>query len=735
MNCRLAKIVSILFIMILGVSLAGCGKKEPENTVSQDAEYGALYEKLSFLQEKESAGQVDMVGDNLYVLATKWSDDYERCEKTSLYKYNINSKKSSVITYIQDDAVKSMGISGLKVYENGESAIVYSSWDRETYEMSYEVYYYDANGNVKFNYSLTDILEGESGNTFSFDSKGNLLISAEQNVYLVGSDGALKFKLLAGDWVNGSFVDKEDNFWVSVWTQGETVTKKLDVSTKTLGDKIDISTMNGNLIDAGNNIFAYCSSDNVQEYNKETGEKNTLWSWLDFDISDVYYDRLYVGTEGAYYYINSDYSEEDVQLELITFKKGITTSENEKETITLACFTLSWSIKDYIIDFNKHNDKYRIKVTEYYDDNDYEGALARFNADLASADKADIVLLSSENFMNLAKKGAFADLGKLMKKDKSFNRADYFENILDAMKVDGKEYFVMPTVRIVTMIGSKDIFANKNSWTIQDMVALRKQYPDISFIEYPEYESAFYTALFYSADTFIDFEKGTCNFLNDDFYNLLEYAKTFPKKLDYENYDSWEEIMEGNVLFSEIYLYSADDFSMYNQLYKNGTKVIGIPMTEGSGHVILPQEMFAISVKSKKQEQAWEILKDMISEEAYKSGNNDMGFPILKSAFYDKMKESMKVETYIDENGVEQEVSHGGISTGTILIELKAPTQAEVDELTKIVETADKIFSFDERVFEIVEEEAKPFFEGQKSAKEVAEIMQSRVGIYLAENN
>ena len=41
---------------------------------------------------------------------------------------------------------------------------------------------------------------------------------------------------------------------------------------------------------------------------------------------------------------------------------------------------------------------------------------------------------------------------------------------------------------------------------------------------------------------------------------------------------------------------------------------------------------------------------------------------------------------------------------------------------------------YDQKVYEIVSEEAGAYFEGQKSAKEVAGIIQNRVSNYIAEN-
>ena len=40
---------------------------------------------------------------------------------------------------------------------------------------------------------------------------------------------------------------------------------------------------------------------------------------------------------------------------------------------------------------------------------------------------------------------------------------------------------------------------------------------------------------------------------------------------------------------------------------------------------------------------------------------------------------------------------------------------------------------FDEKIMEIMSEEIEPFFKGQKSAEDVASVLQSRVKLYLQE--
>ena len=60
-------------------------------------------------------------------------------------------------------------------------------------------------------------------------------------------------------------------------------------------------------------------------------------------------------------------------------------------------------------------------------------------------------------------------------------------------------------------------------------------------------------------------------------------------------------------------------------------------------------------------------------------------------------------------------------------------TKEEVEEYRKIVEGATNLATYDRSIMLMIEEEAEPFFENKKSAEKVAEIIQSRVEIYVNE--
>ena len=67
-------------------------------------------------------------------------------------------------------------------------------------------------------------------------------------------------------------------------------------------------------------------------------------------------------------------------------------------------------------------------------------------------------------------------------------------------------------------------------------------------------------------------------------------------------------------------------------------------------------------------------------------------------------------------------------------VEIYAAKQEEVDAVRALIDSVDTAVEYNQQISTIISEEAAPFFEGQKSASEVADIIQSRVQIYINEN-
>ena len=179
---------------------------------------------------------------------------------------------------------------------------------------------------------------------------------------------------------------------------------------------------------------------------------------------------------------------------------------------------------------------------------------------------------------------------------------------------------------------------------------------------------------------------------------------------------------------------------MYKAIFGGDVTFIGYPTEYGTGNMLRVQSGYAISSKCENKEGAWQFLRQFFTEE-YQENNNWGSFPSNVNAFNKRLEKAMTpvYETdadgnfILDENGNKIEQSQGGWGWGSVSIEIYALKQEEADQILELINTTTKVFNTDDSIVNIVIEEAAPYFEGQKSAQDVAKLVQSKVSLYVGE--
>ena len=238
----------------------------------------------------------------------------------------------------------------------------------------------------------------------------------------------------------------------------------------------------------------------------------------------------------------------------------------------------------------------------------------------------------------------------------------------------------------------------------------------------------------------MDWETGECSFNNEEFIRILELAKSIPADYDYqaEREGTLSRINNNRLYLIEAYINDVQSFQMYRKLMGEKVAFIGYPNKERQGNYVRPSGGFVgISSKSKNKEGAWEFLQMLLTQEYQDSLNNQMylGFPIRVSSTEKLLEEAMKQEYTTDENGNQVEVEKCQWQFDDFDVTIYAATQEETDELMTLLQSANflqtNVYS---EMSDIITEEAEPFFKGQKTAEEVANIIQNRIQVYMNEN-
>jgi ABC-type glycerol-3-phosphate transport system substrate-binding protein len=195
------------------------------------------------------------------------------------------------------------------------------------------------------------------------------------------------------------------------------------------------------------------------------------------------------------------------------------------------------------------------------------------------------------------------------------------------------------------------------------------------------------------------------------------------------------------LLLTEVGLGSFRNFNSTEQ-EQFGEPVAFIPFPNSSGNeggILYEDKAFAIASQSKNKEAAFKFIMLFMDEEYQMPGETEYyayGFPSLKAAF-DQAGEYSKERTYwIDfETGKKEyyDETYYDEKTGKEIV-IKPISDDRLAYIKDRIIACKTLRSFDQEIINLVNEEAAPYFAGEKSAQEVANIIQSRVSIYVREN-
>lgn len=739
----------LFFCVLTGcivLMLAACGGKGNGGSTASSKEY--VYKAEEVPIEKEETSRVNdfyMKDGRMYFFSTCWLEEgsqvvvmNSKMDGSDAKSFTIDMKRDSYFSYWNSD-------------EEGNYYAVYDEYLEEG--AGEEVYYRDDYYLVKMDSGGKEIwklpLNSENQDYWvkwmHLLPDGRIGVADQGGISFYDTDGKPAGHVTPSEDLDGGTYFLQDGT-VVVGTYNDTtsqsVLRKLDVNTGEYSGEYVIPGGSGNysLYAGADCDFLLVGNGGVYSYNLGDEEIEKRMDFIDSDLSTTYIYELYaVSKEEFYGMMDDEMTGEEV---IMKFTKVDPKDVADKAVLTLACNYLNWDVRKHVVEFNKTNPDYRIQITEYarYNtDEDGTIGITRLNTDIASGKMPDILLLDYEMpIESYASKGLFEDLYPYIDKDEELNKEDYFPNIMKAFENNGKLYRLAPRFVINTVAGKTADVGDRENWTIQDLKAVMASKPEGMevFSEMTRGEMLYYSMRM-SGDQFIDWESGKCSFNSEDFLSLLEFIKSFPETLPEDYYDesrgewnSW--FRNGTVLLSQMTL---DSFSSYNYT-KKGTfgediTLIGFPSGEGKGSVINSELEIAMSAKSGNKDGAWQFMRYFLTDEY--QGAMNYGLPVSIKHAEKLAQEAKKRPSYEDENGniVEYDDTY---YIGGEEIPITPMTQEEVDTVFRFIESVDRLYSGNQELFDIVAEEAAPYFEGQKRAEEVADIIENRVQIYVNEN-
>jgi ABC-type glycerol-3-phosphate transport system substrate-binding protein len=592
------------------------------------------------------------------------------------------------------------------------------------------------------------------------DSQGNAVVtSGGDTIVGIKTDGTIAYQIQNDDYIDSIMQLSDDRLAVSVYGGSGEQLAILDIENQKLGDeRYDMVNYIYNSVPGTNGYDLYYSSGtNFYGVKLEENVNDKLFSWLscDVDSNDVY--RVTVTEDGSVIAITSDWDRKTQTntMEMVTVKQVPYDSVTHKQVITLGCQYLDYYVQQMIVQFNRSNDKYRIEVvdySEYNTDDDYSAGVTKLNTEIMAGNAPDIIATSGLNYTQLASKGLIEDLYPYIDADSELSRDDFFQNVLEAQEVDGKLCSTVSGFYIQTVLGASSLVGDTPGWTYDDFKSALATMPEDCdpFDYYTTRDGILQTCLALDMDSYVNWTTGQCNFDSQEFKDLLEFAAQFPETFDWENYDysnnesTQSRIAQGKQMLLATSIYSLDDlfYSNYETYFGGGYTYIGYPTANGTGNMIsLDSGGLAISSKSQYKDAAWEFLRQFMMED-YQT-YYQWCLPSRVDVYEAEVKDAMTIEYYkdadgnyiLDENGEKEPIAKYSVynSETDSYDDVYCASQSQVDSLTALIKSTNKCANYDSDIFDIVSEQSAAYFAGQKSADEVAKLVQSKANIFVNE--
>ena len=624
--------------------------------------------------------------------------------------------------------------------------------------------------------------DGMSGNLSSFavDAAGNLYVSDYNNIYVLDAEGNVQFKL-DGSQYNGSLcrlnAQQVGVMWynytddVNAADENGKYFVPIDLETKDWGEKVKLPSNVESILPGDDAYdFYYTYNNNIYGYAAKTDTKDKLVDWLACDVDTNNMSGYAMLSDSRVAALMQDWSTDPTTYQLIVLHRVDASEIKEKKVLTLACMYLDWNLRSMIVEYNKTNDEYRINVvdySEYATDDDYNAGVTKLTTEIISGSVPDIFLTSNLPIDKYAAKGVIADLNTFMDGGNGLSRDYFVPQVMSALEKDGKLYELPTSFSVQTAYALSSIASQYDTWNVaavQDAMTQLQEGATVFSNGWTK-NTALSNCLSRNLSAFVDWTTGKCEFDSEAFQQLLAFCNSFPAEtsdgdgaiayassadiaVDDAMWDSdATRITNGKQLMSTIGMYSFDSYIWNVYAIRDKITFTGYPTEDGSGSSFELQMPMAISSVTKYPDAAWDFVCSIIKKmNTIDENNYYYGFPISQAAFDAEMTDIMTEQYQLDENGEQVDWDGDGepdkairgsyetMENGeTVYKDVYALTQEDIDQILGVISNTHSVYDYDQEILDIITDEVAAYFAGDKDVQTTANMIQSRVNLYVQE--
>lgn len=654
-----------------------------------------------------------------------------------LYVANLDGTEAKEIPLPELNENEYMG--SMMINDSNEICIMLNSYDPKTDKSTTSILKIDETGKELSREDITKALGLDESNYYSqliMDNKGRIIAVMDNAVKVLDENYKATGEIKSDNYLDCAALTKNGEIICGSSGENGAQAQVLDVDGQKWGETIKLDLRyfsgSGSLMNGNDEYDFYYRDDNgIYGYSIENQKAVKLMDFVASNLSSE--DSWNIIPISKDQFLGRVYNDNGTQL--VKYTKVDPSSIVDKTVITVGAAYIDDSVKKAAIEFNKTNQKYKIEFKDYSNEEDPG---TKLNADIIAGNIPDVLYISDTGYLNqYISKGILEDLTPYFDKDSEISTEDIMKPVLEAMKVDDKLYYVATSFSVSTLVASSKDVGTETGWTFEDLKKLLKEKGDSARPFYTENKSDMLWSLMAAGTSdFVDWQTGECSFDDQDFKDILELCNTGKnEEMEYnEDSPSYPSlIQEGKVLFNEGYV-SLEEIQVYKQMYKDDITFIGYPNKDKEGSYFNLNMPFGISSKSDVKDGAWEFIRTFMTKEYQGTNGNIWDSPTRQDCFDMMIKAKMATKTYTDELGQEISPTESTYGYDDLEVEIKPSSQEEVDMYTELINGTKKISGYDNEIMEIIQEEAKAYFAGEKSLDDTAAIIQNRVKTYVNEN-
>ena len=700
---------------------------------STEAESEDATEDASTEGDNEDATEEDNTGDS--------SEGEEYIGKSYYYVYSMKIDGTDLQDLGQPEIAENTYINYMLLKSDGSIEFLLGSYDDKSGKQSYVLASFDQSGKETDSRDITKDL----GLDENEDNYLNKALIDDEDRYAFVTNSAITvfdkdFKKVCEMKPDSGYVDAvaktKDGKIVVGDSSGEDGAKVqvLDVDAQKWGEsyKMDFqyfsssdSLMNGIEYD-----FYYKDDSGIYGYDIASKKGTKL---MDFVASNVSSDNSY-----SIFPIAKDTMMGTIwdgeNSKLVLYKKVDPSTITDKETITVGAMYVDDNIKKAAIAFNKKSNKYQVEFKDYSNEEDPQ---TKMNADIIAGNVPDILCLSGLSVDQYAEKGILEDLTPYYEKDSDVSTDDLIPSVAKAMQIDGKYYYIAPGFYVNTLVGAAKTVGTEPGWTMDDLKKILDEHKDARPFYSENKNDNLYSFITMNISDYVDWSTGECSFDGQDFKDILEICNRGSNEETEYSEDSPSEpslVKEGKVLLTNGGSLDMESVELYEAMFNGDITFIGYPNKDKDGSYFSFDNQLGIYSKSKVKDAAWEFLKTFLTKEYQGGRNNLYSNPTRQDAFDMLVKSKTATEKYTDELGNEVEPLQSGWGWDDLNVEIGPLTEKQAQMYIDLVNNTDKTGEYNDEIGNIITEEAKAYFSGQKSLDETADVIQNRVKTYVNEN-